>query len=934
MRARSLLVLALVGAACHSVAPAPVPARPLNVILVLTDDQGWGDLGLLGTPGLRTPNLDRLAAEGTRLSHFYVAQPVCSASRAAYMTGCYPQRVGIHGALSPKSEIALALEETTIAELLKERGRTTAMLGKWHLGQTPEFLPTRQGFDRYCGVPYSHDMWPGHPESPKIWGDIPLYEQEEPIAWNTDPSLYTGIFNDRAEAFVREMAAADQPFFLYLAHPLPHVPLGAGPDFAGSTGAGLYADTLAEIDDGIGRLLNALEETGLDDDTLLVFTSDNGPWLSYGDHAGTTGGLREGKGTTFEGGVRVPFLARWPGVIPAGRVVDTPAMSIDVLPTIAELCGTRLPERPIDGASIAGLLLGTDERPPHEALFFTYHDNNLEGVRAGRWKLHFPHGYRTMNGREPGHGGKPGQYDYGAKIGLELYDLVGDRSELRDVAAEHPDVVARLTALADAHRARLGDRLTKVEGTENREPGHVTLPDRWNQFRGPNGTGIAAGGTYPAEIGPDRNVVWASAVPPGHSSPVVDREHVYLTGLEGESLVVFALDRKSGERVWTRELPRARHTTFHPDNHPAAASVAVDGNTLVAFFDEFGLAAYTPDGTERWRLPLGPFDNVYGMGASPVIAGNVVVQACDQQTGSFVIGVDRNTGKERWRVARPLAISGHCTPAVHRTATGVNEVLLPGSYLLDAYDARNGERRWWLAGLPSEMKSVPVLLGNRLWLHGYSSPLNDLGNLIELPGWSTVLEEDDADHDERIGPSELREKRLERYFVFYDLDGDGSLDETEWDGLRLNLAAVNAAMAVTVDGEPGERAASTVVWRHHRAVPQLPSPLVYGGVYWMLADQGGLLTMLDPDTGEELAKERLPEALGYYASPVGGDGKVYLLSKDGVLTVLRAGRTFEPLHRAEFGETCYATPALEDDFVWLRTETKLYCFTNDGAAAR
>lgn len=454
----------------------------------------------------------------------------------------------------------------------------------------------------------------------------------------------------------------------------------------------------------------------------------------------------------------------------------------------------------------------------------------------------------------------------------------------------------------------------------------------WNRFRGPNGTGIAAGGPYPTEIGPDENVAWVVPVPAGNSSPVLDEEQVYLTGLEGDSLVVFALDRASGERVWTRELPRERHTTFHPDNHPAAASVAVDGDMVVAFFDELGLVAFGTDGSERWRLPLGPFDNVYGMGASPVIVGDVVVQACDQQTNSFVIGVDLHGGKERWRTARPQAISGHCTPVVHRTADGVDEALLPGSYLLDAYDARSGERRWWLAGLPSEMKSVPVLLGERVWLHGYSSPLNDPGNRIELPDFATALAEDDADHDGRIVPMELRESRLARYFEFYDLDADGSLDESEWDGLRVNLAAVNAAMAIRIDGGTDERPSSIVAWSQHRAIPQLPSPLVHGGVYWMLADQGGLLTMLDPDTGEELAKERLPEALGaYYASPVGGDGKVYLLSQDGVLTVLRAARSFERLHRAAFEETCYATPALEGGRVWLRTATKLYCFAESDA---
>jgi len=449
---------------------APSGARPPNVVLILTDDQGAADLGLLGTPGIVTPSLDRLAGEGARFTDFYAAQPVCSASRAAFLTGCYPQRLGLHGALGPRSELALALEETTLAELLRARGYATALFGKWHLGATREFLPTRQGFERFYGLACSHDMWPHHPESPEAWGDLPLYDGEEIVAWNADPAGYTEAFQARAEDFVREQAAAGRPFFLFLAHPMPHVPLAAGPAFVGRTGAGPYADVLAEIDAGVGRLLAVLAETGVERDTLVLFSSDNGPWLSYGDHAGSAGVLREGKGTTFEGGVRVPFLARWPGHIPAGRVVDAPVMAIDVLPTVAELAGAPLPPLAIDGRSLAPLLLGRETRPPHEALFFTYGVNDLEAVRAGRWKLHFPHAYRTMRGRTPGADGVPGPYD-SARTGLELYDLGTDPGETRDVAALHPEVVANLQRLADGQRRLLGDELTGVRGSANRAPG-------------------------------------------------------------------------------------------------------------------------------------------------------------------------------------------------------------------------------------------------------------------------------------------------------------------------------------------------------------------------------------------------------------------------------------------------------------------------------
>lgn len=468
MRSLAALLLALATSACL-VSRSSAP-RARNVIVVLTDDQGWADLGCLGTPGIVTPSLDRLAREGARLTDFYVAQPVCSASRAALLTGCYPQRIGIAGALGPRSAVGLADGETTLAELCAARGLATALFGKWHLGDAPAFSPLRHGFQRFHGLPYSHDMWPHHPESPDAWGDLPLLDGERVVAWNADPARYTREFSQQALTWMRGELAAGRPFFLYLAHPLPHVPLAASADFRGRTGAGLYADVLAEIDAGVGALLEELERHDAARDTLVLFTSDNGPWLSYGDHAGSAGILREGKGTTFEGGVRVPCLVRWPGVIPAGRVIRAPAMTIDVLPTVARALGAPLPELPIDGRDLLPLLTGASEEGPHPALFFSYGDGALEAARAGRWKLHFPHAYRTPRG-PPGRGGIPGAYDHGARIGLALFDLERDPGEQHDVAAQHPAIVAQLTALADAHRAELGDTLTGTVGRANREPG-------------------------------------------------------------------------------------------------------------------------------------------------------------------------------------------------------------------------------------------------------------------------------------------------------------------------------------------------------------------------------------------------------------------------------------------------------------------------------
>jgi arylsulfatase A len=462
-------------AGCAGVAPGPDCDRPPNIVIVFTDDMGYGDIfygdsGEQGALGYGTPHLDRLAAEGVRLTDFYVAQPVCSASRAALLTGCYPNRIGIHGALGPSSKFGLAAEETTLAELLKARGYATAIFGKWHLGHQPEFSPLRHGFDEFYGIPYSNDMWPFHPESPGAWGDLPTLEGERVVGYNTDQSRFTTDFTARAVQFIERHG--DEPFFVYLAHPMPHVPLHASARRRGSTARGLFGDVIAEIDDSVGALLEVLERTGNDDRTLLVFTSDNGPWLSYGDHAGSTGPLREGKGTTFEGGVRVPFLARFPGRIPAGSVCAEPVMTLDLLPTVAGLVGAPLPELPIDGLDIWPVLSGVPgARSPHEALLFWYHQGDLEALRSGRWKLHFPHGYRTMAGRELGRGGLPGKYDYGARTGLELYDLESDIGETTDLAADRPAVVRRLTALADAMRTRLGDRSSGVVGTEVRAAG-------------------------------------------------------------------------------------------------------------------------------------------------------------------------------------------------------------------------------------------------------------------------------------------------------------------------------------------------------------------------------------------------------------------------------------------------------------------------------
>jgi arylsulfatase A len=456
-----------------------------NVVLFFTDDQGWADIGVQGAEGFLTPNLDRLASEGIRFTDFYVAQPVCSASRAALLTGCYPNRIGIAGALGPGARHGLHAEEVTLAEIFKGQSYATAIFGKWHLGHRRPFLPLQHGFDEFFGIPYSNDMWPRHPDLAKFptetekrkrgYPDLPLYGGNEivvPVVEPEDQARFTTGFTDRGVDFIRRNA--ERPFFLYMPHPMPHVPLFASGSSAGRSARGLYGDVIEEIDESVGRILQVLEELDLDEKTLVIFASDNGPWLSYGNHGGSAKPLREGKGTTFDGGVRVPFLARWPGRIPEGSVCNTPAMTIDILPTLASLLGAPLGEKPIDGRNIGPLLFGIEGAvSPQPAYYFWYGRNNLEAMRSGRWKLHFPHGYRSMNGNKPGKDGKPGLYDYSVKTGIELYDLEADIGESKDLAATRPEVVTRLVKMAEAMRNRLGDDLTDTKGSENREPGRI-----------------------------------------------------------------------------------------------------------------------------------------------------------------------------------------------------------------------------------------------------------------------------------------------------------------------------------------------------------------------------------------------------------------------------------------------------------------------------
>jgi arylsulfatase len=457
-----------------------VVAAPPNIVIIFTDDQGYADVGCFGAKGFTTPHLDRLAKEGRRFTNFHVAQAVCSASRAGLLTGCYPNRIGIHGALGPNARHGISTNEMTVAQLVKQRGYATGMVGKWHLGHRPPFLPTRHGFDEYFGLPYSNDMWPFHPEAkPGTFPPLPLFENETIINTNVtsaDQCHLTTWYTERAVKFIEKNKA--RPFFLYVAHNMPHVPLHVSDKFKGKSAQGLYGDVIEEIDWSVGQIMAALNRNGIEDNTLIIFGSDNGPWLSYGNHAGSAGPLREGKGTSWDGGTRTPWLMRWPGQIPAGTVSAAPLMTIDILPTIAKLIGAELPKHKIDGCDVWPLLTGVPgAKNPHEAYFTYYENNQLQAVWDGRWKLQLPHTYRTLGGRPGGRDGIPAKYEQRKIEAAELYDLDNDIGESTNVAAQHPDIVKRLEALAETARADLGDTLTKRVGTGIR-PADTVEADR------------------------------------------------------------------------------------------------------------------------------------------------------------------------------------------------------------------------------------------------------------------------------------------------------------------------------------------------------------------------------------------------------------------------------------------------------------------------
>jgi arylsulfatase A len=426
--------------------------KPPNIVIIFLDDSGWADFQPFGAPSYKTPNVERLASEGCRFNQFYVPQAVCSASRAALLSGCYPGRTKVFGAHGPHAR-GLDPKYATIGQVLKTRGYTTAVFGKWHIGDQPDTRPPARGFDESCGLMYSNDMWEFHPGNPEYWGKYPLQFWDngkvtiERVTKEHQPMLTTW-YTEHAVDFINRNK--DKSFFLYVPHSMPHVPLFCSEKFKGKSGTGLYGDVMMEVDWSVGQIMKALKANGVEDNTLVFFSSDNGPWISYGNHAGKTP-YREAKGTSFDGGTRSACIIKYPGKIKPGTISNKAFGTIDMLPTLAHLAGAKLPENPVDGRNVWDLITGIPgTRNPHWYYPFST-GKNFEGVISGngRWKLHLPHNYRTLV--TPGKDGMPGKYRQ-EKIELSLFDMEKDPYETTNVLDEYPEVAQKLRKYAEQHK--------------------------------------------------------------------------------------------------------------------------------------------------------------------------------------------------------------------------------------------------------------------------------------------------------------------------------------------------------------------------------------------------------------------------------------------------------------------------------------------------
>ena len=448
------------------------------------------------------------------------------------------------------------------------------------------------------------------------------------------------------------------------------------------------------------------------------------------------------------------------------------------------------------------------------------------------------------------------------------------------------------------------------------------LASDWPQFRGPSGLGVSADKNLPVQFGPQKNVVWKTELPPGHSSPIVAGSRIFVTAYEGERLLTIGLDRATGKILWKREAPRPRQEYMQETNSPASGSPVSDGRNVYVFFGDFGILCYGVDGEDRWQVPLGPFNNANGHGTSPVLIDDMLILICDQDTDSYVLALDKATGQARYRIERPEVTRSYSIPTVYRPKRGPAELIIPGSYLVVAYNLENGEKLWWVRGMSWQQKSAAVVDGDLVYVCGWESG-GDSATPAESPTWGEALARYDTNHDGKLTPAEVA--REFRNFGEYDLDRDQTMNEREWNFYRARKASQNIFVAIRAGGR-GDVTDKRVLWRYRKSLPNVPSPLLYQGVLYLVRD-GGIMTSLDPRTGEPLKVERLRGALDrYWSSPVAGDGKIYVLSESGKLTVLRADGDFQILAQNDLDDTCFSTPAIADSRLYVRTRSALYSF--------
>ena len=449
----------------------------------------------------------------------------------------------------------------------------------------------------------------------------------------------------------------------------------------------------------------------------------------------------------------------------------------------------------------------------------------------------------------------------------------------------------------------------------------------WPQFRGPLGTGIAEGNELPSRFGEDVNLRWRRELPPGHSSPVIAGNRIYLTAHEDERLLVLAMERDTGEVLWIREVPRPRREGFQRTHGPSSPSPVTDGENVYAFFGDFGAISFDADGNERWRHPLGPFKNQNGHGSSPILAGGMLLIVCDQQVGSYLIALDAKTGNKVWKTERRQSTRGYGTAGVFRPVKGRPQVVVPGSYRVTAYDLETGERLWWVSGFAWQLKCVPLFDGDTIYINGWEIG-GDPGQQKETPSFEEVLAEHDVNKDGTLTQDEAPNEELKRDYPWseYDLGGDGKMDERDWYFYAARRAPINNLVAIRPGDMRGDITREGVLWRYDKSLPNTPSPLLYRGTIFLVRD-GGIFSSVDPVKGQAHRVGRLRDAIDkYWASPVAGDGKIYTVSEGCMISTVSPEANWSVLATSRLEGTCFATPAIVDGRIYIRTLQAMYSF--------